>query len=152
MEVILLEKVRNLGGIGNKVRVKAGYARNFLFPKNKATFASAENLAKLEAMRAELEQTAAAVLNKAKERAQALDKMELEVAVKASEEGKLFGSVGIREIVIAIKKRGLEITKSEVSLPQGAIHQVGEYDVVLQLHTDVTATVKVKVVADVEKK
>jgi large subunit ribosomal protein L9 len=152
MEVILLEKIRNLGGIGDKVRVKAGYARNFLFPQNKAIFASTENLAKLESMRAELEKAAHEALAKAEERARALNNLELEVPVKASEEGKLFGSVGIREIVLAIKKRGIEVSKSEVSLPQGAIHQIGEYDIVLQLHTDVTATIKIKVVADVEKK
>ena len=152
MEVILKEKIRNLGGIGDKVRVKSGYARNFLFPQEKAILATAENVAKLEAARADLEKTAAEGLHKATERAKALDKLEVVIPAKVSEEGKLFGSIAIREIVIALKKMGFEVTKSEVSLPQGAIHQIGEYDITLLLHTDVTATIKVKIVAETEKR
>jgi len=149
MEVILKEKIRNLGGIGDKVRVRAGYARNFLFPKEKAILATAENMAKLAAARADLEKIAAESLHQAEERARVLDQLVVIIPAKVSEEGKLFGSVAIREIMLALKKLGHEVSKSEIALPQGAIHQIGEYDINLLLHTDVTVTIKVKIVPDV---
>jgi len=151
MEVILLEKIRNLGGIGNKVKVKAGYARNFLFSESKAIPATAANVAKLEATRADLEKAAAEVQKKAEERAKTLDKLEVVIPTKVSEEGKLFGSVATREIMLALKKIGFEVSKKEITLPQGPIHQIGEYDIALLLHSDVTATIKVKIIPDKEK-
>lgn len=151
MEVILLEKIRNLGGIGDKVKVKAGYARNFLFPQEKATLATAANVAKLESARAGLEKAAAEAFNQAEERARALNNLSVVIPAKVSEEGKLFGSVATREIILALKKLGFEVSKSEISLPQGPIHQIGEYDISLLLHTDVTVTIKLKIVADAEK-
>lgn len=146
MEIILLEKVKNLGGIGDKVKVKAGYWRNYLLPKGKAIMANVKNLAKLESMRAGLEAKAQKDLLQAQERAAKITALALVVPAKASEEGKLFGSVNVREIVLAAKQAGVELSKSEVSLPQGAIRQVGEYDVNVHLHTDVNAAIKIKVV------
>lgn len=148
MQVILLEKIRNLGNIGDQVKVRAGYARNFLIPKNKASAATKENLAEFEKQRAELEANALAILKAAQERAAKLAKLELQITVKVSEEGRLFGSVGMREIIAALKKLGHEIQRSELSMPHGALHEVGEHEVYLLLHSDVTVPVKVKVVAE----
>ncbi|MCK4608028.1 MAG: 50S ribosomal protein L9 [Gammaproteobacteria bacterium] len=147
MEVILLEKVHNLGDLGAKVKVKPGYARNFLLPKGKAAPATADNLAKFEQMRADLEKKAAGLLTAAKARAEILAKLVINVPMRASDEGKLFGSVGPREIVIAITALGHEVDKGEVILPEGPIHALGEVEINLHLHSDVNVPVKVSVVA-----
>lgn len=146
MEIILLEKVRNLGGIGDKVKVKAGYWRNYLLPKGKAIMATVKNLARLEGMRAELEARAQSSLAKSQERATKIAALVLTVPAKVSEEGKLFGSVNIREIALAATNAGVELHKNEISLPQGPIRHVGEHDVNVHLHSDVNLAIKVKVV------
>lgn len=147
MEVILLEKVRNLGEIGAKVSVKAGHARNYLVPYGKAVVATAANLIKFTQMRGELERKAAEALRIAEERAAKLAQAVITVAVKATEEGKLFGSVNTSSIAQAFKDAGFDVKRSEISMPQGAIRQIGESEVVLLLHTDVTIKVKINVVA-----
>lgn len=148
MEVILLEKIRNLGDIGDKINVKSGFGRNFLLPQGKAVAATAENVAKFEKMRAELESKAAEVLAAAKARAESLQELEIVIPMQASEEGKLFGSVGVREIVEAVKAAGGDLNKKEVMLPEGSIHQTGKYDVNLQLHTDVVVPIKINIIAE----
>lgn len=148
MEVILLEKVRNLGGIGEKVSVKAGHARNYLIPYGKAAAATKANLAKFEGMRAELEKNAAAALELAKERATKLETLTtITIPVKATEEGKLFGSVSTGIIAQALETAGFTVEKSEISMPLGSIRQLGEYEVTLLLHTDITVKIKVIIVA-----
>lgn len=147
MKIILLEKIKNLGGIGTAVSVKPGYARNFLIPKGKAVRATASNLARIETERAELEKKEHDTLAKAEARKEALAKLAMiTLPAKASEEGKLFGSIGTRDIAIALTKAGVEVNRSEVSLPQGVLRLIGEYEIALQLHTDVATTIKVKVV------
>ncbi len=147
MEVILLEKIANLGNLGDKVAVKAGYARNFLLPFGKATPATADNVAAFEARRAELEKIAAEKKAEAEARAAKLADLTVTVAANAGEEGKLFGSIGTRDIADAVTAAGVAIEKSEVRLPDGALRTVGEFDIDVQLHTDVDATVKLVVVA-----
>ncbi len=147
MEIILLEKVRNLGNLGDKVNVKSGYGRNFLIPQGKAVFATAGNTEKFELRRAELEQKAAASLDVAKERVEQLNTLSITVAANASDEGKLFGSVGVNEISVAATKAGHTIERSEINLPEGPFHQVGEYTVAIQVHSDAVAHIKVTVVA-----
>jgi large subunit ribosomal protein L9 len=148
MNVILLEKIRNLGELGDQVNVKAGYGRNFLIPKGMAVPATAENVAQLETRRAELEKAAADKLASAEGRKAALDNLEITILHQAGEEGKLFGSVGTIEIAHAITESGTEVAKSEVRLPEGPLRQVGDYEIDVQLHSDVVATVKVSVVAE----
>lgn len=148
MQVILLEKIRNLGNLGDKVKVRPGHGRNYLIPQGKATPASAQNIAKFETRRAELEKAAQANLATAKTRADKLANLSLEIAVKAGDEGKLFGSVGSRDIVNAITAKGVEIEKSEIELPNGVIRQTGEYEIFLQLHTDVRVAVKVNIIPE----
>lgn len=148
MNVILLEKVHNLGELGEQVNVKAGYGRNFLIPQGKAIPANAENVAQLEARRAELEKAAAEKLAAAETRKATLDNLEITISHQAGEEGKLFGSVGTIEIANAITDAGTEVVKSEVRLPEGALRQVGDYEIDLQLHSDVVATVKLSIVAE----
>ncbi len=150
MEVILLEKVDNVGALGDKVAVKSGYARNFLIPKGKAVFASAENVAKFEERRAELEKQEAEKLAAAEARKAQIEALEggVTIAHQAGEEGKLFGSVGTADIVAAVGEKGVEIAKSEVRMPEGVFREVGEYEVVLHLHTDVNVTLKVNVIAE----
>lgn len=148
MNVILLENVRNLGELGEQVSVKAGYGRNFLIPQGKAIPANEENVAQLEARRAELEKAAAEKLAAAEARKAALDNLEITISHQAGDEGKLFGSVGTIEIANAITETGTEVVKSEVRLPEGALRQVGDYEIDLQLHSDVVATVKLSVVAE----
>ncbi len=148
MEVILLEKVENLGGLGDKVKVRAGYARNFLIPKGKAKYATAENLAEFEARRAELEKAAADALSVAQARCEALEGKEVTITAKSGGEGKLFGSVGTVDIADALKAAGLEVEKREIRMPEGAIRQAGEYELIVHLHTDVNATIKVIVVGE----
>ncbi|UAW99143.1 50S ribosomal protein L9 [Halopseudomonas nanhaiensis] len=147
MEVILLEKIANLGNLGDKVAVKAGYARNFLLPFGKATPATAANVEAFEARRAELEKNAAERKAEADARAAQLAELSVTITANAGEEGKLFGSIGTRDIADAVTAAGVEVEKSEVRLPEGPLRNVGEYDIVLHLHTDVEATVKLVVVA-----
>ena len=149
MEIILLDKVANLGGLGDKVVVKSGYARNFLFPQGKAVPATKANIEKFEARRAELEAKLAANLTAAQARAEKLAALtDVTVASKAGDEGKLFGSVGTRDIADAVTAAGVEVSKAEVKLPNGALREVGEFDIDLQLHAEVTVTIKLVVVAE----
>ena len=148
MEVILLERVRNLGSLGEKVTVRGGYARNFLIPKGIAVRATDRNLQEFETRRAELEQKAADTLAKAQARATKLEVLEVTIAAHSGDEGKLFGSVGTRDIADAISAKGIEVCKSEVRLPLGALRYIGEYQIDIQLHSDVTQPVKIVVVAE----
>ena len=149
MEVILLEKVANLGGLGDKVNVKSGFARNYLLPQGKATAATAENIAEFEARRAELERVAAEKLNAAQARADKLNALEqVIIPANAGEEGKLFGSIGTQDIADAVNAAGVELNKSEVRLPTGTIRQTGEFEISLQLHSEVTTTINLVVVAE----
>ncbi|MAA64672.1 MAG: 50S ribosomal protein L9 [Alteromonadaceae bacterium] len=148
MEVILLEKVANLGSLGDKVKVKAGYGRNFLLPYGKAVPATGANIEEFEARRAELEKAAAEKLAAAEARAEALNGAAFNITSKAGDEGKLFGSIGVRDIADAVTAGGTEIEKSEVKMPEGPLRAIGEYDIELQLHSDVSVTIKVTVVAE----
>ncbi len=149
MEVILLEKVENLGNMGDKVKVKPGFGRNFLLPKGKAKLATAANLAEFEALRAELEAKAKAELDAATARADKVKELELTIPANAGEEGKLFGSIGTADIAKALTEAGVEVDRREVRLPAGgAIRELGEFTVGLHLHVDVDAEVKVNVVRD----
>jgi large subunit ribosomal protein L9 len=145
MEIILLQKVDNVGAIGDRVHVKSGYARNFLIPQGKATLATAENIAKFETRRAELEAKAAAELAEAQARAKKLEGLVLKIEMQSGAEGKLFGSVGTVDIAEAIGQRGIEVERSEVRLPNGPLRVVGEHEVELHLHTDVNVPLKVVV-------
>jgi len=147
MDVILLEKVGKLGDLGDKVSVKAGYGRNFLFPFGKAVPATKENLADFEARRAELEAAAAEKLTGAEGRAAKLNELAVSIEANAGDEGKLFGSIGTRDIADAISAAGVEVSKAEVRLPYGAIRELGEFEVDVQVHSDVTATIKLSIVA-----
>ncbi|MDI9246204.1 50S ribosomal protein L9 [Marinobacter sp. CHS3-4] len=148
MDVILLEKVANLGSLGDKVKVKAGYGRNFLLPYGKAVPATADNLKAFEERRAELEKAAAEKLAAAQARGEALNGASVTITSKAGEEGKLFGSIGVRDIADAITAAGTEVEKSEVRLPEGPLRVVGEYEIELQLHSDVSVTINLAVVAE----
>ncbi|MEE2729758.1 MAG: 50S ribosomal protein L9 [Pseudomonadota bacterium] len=149
MEVILLEKNRNLGDLGEKVKVRAGYGRNFLIPQGKAVPATEANVKHFEERRAELEKAAADKLSEAQARADKLVELgAVTVPAKSGDEGKLFGSVGTRDIADAITAAGIEVTKAEVLMPNGAIRSTGDYEIDLQVHSDVTATVKVSVVPE----
>lgn len=149
MEVILLENIGNLGVLGDKVVVKAGYGRNFLIPKGKAVPATEGNSAEFEARRAELEAAAATVLAQAQGRGEALEALDtLSIGANAGEEGKLFGSVGTRDIAEAITAAGVEVDKSEVRLPEGALRELGDFDIAIQVHGEVTATVAISVIAE----
>lgn len=149
MELILLQKVTNLGNLGDKVTVKPGYGRNFLVPQGKAVPATAANLAEFETRRAEYEAKAQSLLGEAEQRKASLgEDASVTIYANASTEGKLYGSVGPREIAEALTKRGTEVGKSEVVMGEGAIRQVGEYNVMLHLHADVEVPVKVIVEAE----
>jgi large subunit ribosomal protein L9 len=148
MEVILLEKVRNLGAIGDQVKVKSGFARNFLIPYGKAVSASAENRAKFEARRAEIEKAATAALAQAQGRAVKMSGVTVQVVRKIGEEGKLFGSVGIKDICDAMHEAGYEIAKSEVHLDRGPIKDVGDHEVAVSLHPEVNLKIIVSVVGE----
>jgi large subunit ribosomal protein L9 len=147
MEIILLEKVDNVGGIGDRVRVKSGYARNYLIPQGKATVATAENIAKFETRRAELEARAAAELAEAQGRAKKLEGLVLKIEMQAGAEGKLFGSVGTVDIAEEIAKRGVEVERSEIRLRDGPLRVVGEHHVDLHLHADVNVELTVVIEA-----
>jgi large subunit ribosomal protein L9 len=148
MEIILLQKVANLGNIGDRVKVKPGYGRNFLLPQGKATLATADNIAKFEARRTELEKSAREELSGAQARAAKLAGFKLTLTAKAGGEGKLFGSVGTSDIAEAVGKAGYDIERSEVRLPHGPIRQAGEHIVHLHLHTDITVDLPVVIVAE----
>ncbi len=148
MEVILLEKVGKLGTVGDKVRVKSGFGRNYLLPQGKAVAATNANLKEFEERRAELEKAAANKKESAEIRARELEDVKVTIVAKAGDEGKLFGSVGARDIADAITAAGVEVTKAEVKLPEGTLREVGEYDVDVQLHVDVTQVVKLIVEAE----
>jgi large subunit ribosomal protein L9 len=148
MNVILLERVQNLGDLGDQVNVKAGYGRNFLIPQGKAVSASKENVARFEERRAELEKAAAEKLAAAEARKTALEALEITIAQQAGDEGKLFGSVGTHDIAEAITAAGTEVSRAEVRLPEGSLRQVGDYEIDIDLHSDVTAAVKLSVVAE----
>ncbi len=150
MEVVLLENVRNLGPFGKTVKVSKGYGRNYLVPQGKALPATKENLAKFEARRMELEALAQSRLDTAQQRAAAFDGLVLTIAARAAEEGKLYGSVGVHEVLDAVKAAGHEILRQEIRLPAGPIHALGEYEVVFSFHTEVEKTVPVIVVSDKE--
>ncbi len=148
MEVILLENVRNLGLLGDKVDVKSGYARNFLLPLGHAVRATGDNLAIFEERRAELEEKAADALVTANQRVEAIAGISVSISARAGDEGKLFGSIGVREIAEAITAAGAEVTKKEVQLSDGALRTTGEHEIVLQLHPEVQTTLTLVVVED----
>lgn len=148
MEVILLEKVGKLGNLGDKVAVKSGYGRNYLIPYGKAVSATEQNLADFETRRAELEKAAAEAKASADSRSQGLEGKEIVITAKAGEEGKLFGSVGTKDIANAVSAAGNLVEKREVRMPEGPIRQVGMYDINIQLHTDVMVAVKIIVEAE----
>ena len=144
MDVILLDKTPN-GNVGDKISVKAGFARNYLIPFGKAVMATPANLAAFEARRSELEKKAQDKLEAAQKRAEALAQANITIKAMASDEGKLYGSVGTIEIVEALKEAGHEVEKREVVLPEGTIHEIGEFDVTLQLHADVSTAIHIEI-------
>ena len=148
MDVILLEKVENLGSLGDKVAVKPGYGRNYLIPSGKAAAATARNLVKFEERRAELEKVGAESLATAKARADALQNLAVVIASKAGEEGKLFGSVGTADISQAFTEAGVAVGKHELRLPNGPLRHIGEHEITVHLHTDVNVQVKVAIAAE----
>ena len=148
MEVILLQKVANLGNVGDRVKVRSGYGRNFLLPQGKATLATPDNIARFEARRAELERLAREHLSSASERAAAMKDFKLTVRAKAGTEGKLFGSIGTADIAEACTREGFKIERSEVRLPAGPLRTVGEHLVNLHLHADVDVPLHVTIVAE----
>lgn len=148
MEVILQEKIHNLGDLGDKVKVKPGFGRNYLIPQGKAVPATAENVAKFEARRAELEKAQAEQLAEARGRAEKINGLRLTIARKAAEEGKLYGSVAPGDVVEAAEAAGVEIGKHEIHMPEGPIRVVGEYELHVSLHADVECTINVEVVAE----
>ena len=148
MDIILLDKVGRLGAIGDKVTVKSGYARNFLLPQGKAVAATAKNIADFEERRAGLEATAAAKIAEATARAEKLAELTVTIAANAGDEGRLFGSIGTRDIADAITAAGVSVAKSEVRLPQGVLRETGAYEIDVQLHAEVTQAVKLNVIAE----
>jgi len=148
MNIILLEKVANLGDLGDKVSVKAGFGRNYLVPTGKAVLATPERIKEFEARRADLEKAAAERLVAAKKQAEAVEALSLSIPHQAGDEGKLFGSVGLPDIIKACADAGVEISKSVIKLSEGSIRQVGEFEIPVHLHTDVVATLKLAVVAE----
>jgi large subunit ribosomal protein L9 len=148
MDVILLQKVANLGNIGDRVKVKSGYGRNFLLPKGKATLATQENVAKFESRRAEIEKAAKVELDAAQARAKKLEGFTLTLTAKAGGEGKLFGSIGTTDIAEGVRKAGHDIERSEVRLPNGPIRQAGEHTVQVHLHTDLTIDLPVVIIGE----
>ncbi|OAV04602.1 50S ribosomal protein L9 [Moraxella catarrhalis] len=148
MQVILLQRVVNLGKLGETVDVKAGYGRNYLIPQGKALPATEANLAKFEARRAELEALEAEELSAANARAEALVDVNVIMRAKSGDEGKLFGSIGARDIADALTKSGLEVDRSEVKMPEGAFRQIGEYKVTIQLHHDISTDILVTILSE----
>ena len=150
MQVILLEKVRNLGELGESVTVANGYGRNFLLPQGKAVPATKDNTEKFEARRAELEKKAAEVLAAAEARAAQITELNLTIEAHSGDEGKLFGSIGTKDVADAASAAGVALEKHEVRMPNGALRHTGEFDVAIHLHTDVNATLKLVIVAGEE--
>lgn len=148
MEIILLEKVRNLGNLGDQVNVKSGYGRNFLLPQGKAVIANAANKAAFEARRAELEQHQMVALEQAKARAAKLDGLTVQITGKVGEEGKLFGSVGTADIAEAVAKQGFELDRSEIHLPTGPLKAVGDFEIPVSLHAEVNIKIIVSVIGE----
>ncbi len=148
MEVILLEDIANLGELGEKVTVKAGYGRNFLIPQKKAVPATKQNIVEFEERRAELQKLADEKLAKAKARAEEVNALDITIATKAGDEGKLFGSITVRDIVDACVAKGVEVEKHEVQMPDGPVRQLGEFVFAVQLHAEVVAELKVGVIAE----
>ena len=150
MEVILFEKIDRLGGIGDLVNVKAGFARNYLLPQGKAKVATDANKAEIESRRAEFEKMAADTLAAAEKRRDMVEAKPIEITAKSGTEGKLFGSIGNMDIAAAFVEAGIEIEKREVRLPDGPIRQAGEYEVTLHLHADINAVAKVTIIGEEE--
>ena len=148
MQVILLQKVANLGNIGDRVKVRSGFGRNFLLPQGKATLATPENVARFEARRAELERLAREHLSSASDRAEAMKDFKLTIHAKAGTEGKLFGSIGTSDIAEASTRAGFKVERSEVRLPEGPLRMIGEHSISLHLHADVDVPVQVTIVAE----
>lgn len=148
MDVILLQKVENLGNLGDRVKVKSGYGRNYLVPSGKAAPATPENIARFEAQRAELEQQAAHSLADAQARRETLGGMTVTLSAKAGNEGKLYGSIGTVDIAQAITVAGVAVHKHEVRLPTGPLRQTGNHEITLHLHTDVNAQVTISIVPE----
>ena len=148
MEVILLEKIANLGNLGDKVTIKSGYGRNYLVPQGKAVAATAKKIAEFEARRAELEKAAAEKLSAAQKLGNELSKLEIVITHKAGDEGRLFGSVGTHNIAEAITAAGIAIEKQQIRLPHGAIRHIGEYPVDINLHSDVIVTLAINIAAE----
>lgn len=148
MDVILLAKVENLGALGDKVSVRSGYARNYLIPQGKAKFATAENIAEFEARRAELEAEAQTLLAQAEARKAQLDGVVVSIAAKEAAEGKLFGSVGNIDVLAALTSMGHNVEKREIRMPDGAFRTTGEFQIELHIHTDVNASITVKIIPE----
>lgn len=148
MEIILLETIDRLGGLGDLVKVRAGFARNYLLPQGKAKLATAENIAEIEARRAELEKQQAEVLASAKTRAEQLEGLEVTITAKSGGEGKLFGSITNANITDAINEKGIAVEKSEIRMPEGPIRAAGEYDIDIHLHAEVNAAIKLTVIGE----
>ena len=148
MEVILLEKIANLGNLGDKVTIKSGYGRNFLVPQGKAVPATAKKIAEFEARRAELEKAAAEKLSAAQKLGNELSKLEIVITHKAGDEGRLFGSVGTHNIAEAITAAGIAVEKHQIRLPHGTIRHIGDYPIDINLHSDVIVTLSIKIAAE----
>ena len=148
MQVILKEKIRKLGGLGETVNVKPGFARNYLMPQDKAMRATKANLAAFESQRAHLEQLESEKLNAAQTIAVQLNGLSLVISAKAGEGGKLFGSIGTHDLADAIVAKGITVAKHQVRLPMGALRQVGEYEIAIHLHSDLESAIKVSIVAE----
>ncbi len=148
MEVILFEKIDRLGGIGDLVNVKAGFARNFLLPQGKAKVATDANKAEIESRRAEFEKLATETLSSAEKRREAIEILSIEITAKSGSEGKLFGSIGNVDIATAFTEAGVDVEKREVRLPDGPLRQAGEYEITLHLHAEVNALGKVIIIGD----
>ncbi|MDD1618910.1 MAG: large subunit ribosomal protein L9 [Methylococcaceae bacterium NSP1-1] len=148
MEVILLEKIANLGNLGDKVTIKSGYGRNYLVPQGKAVAATAKKIAEFEARRAELEKAAAEKLSAAQKLGNELSKLQIVITHKAGDEGRLFGSVGTHNIAEAITEAGIAVEKQQIRLPHGAIRHIGEFPIDINLHSDVIVTLTIKIAAE----
>lgn len=147
MEVILLKKVKNLGNLGDKVTVKSGYGRNYLIPQDIAVFATENNINKFNERRAELEKKAQQDLSVAEQRASKLNDTALVINAMASDEGKLYGSIGVNEIKDALVEKGLEVSKREIVMPDGPIHSIGNFIVQIHVHSDVIANLQLEIVS-----
>ncbi len=147
MQVILLEKVRNLGSLGDKVDVKSGYGRNYLIPQNKAVFATEDNIARFEQRRAELEKKEQQSLAAAEQRAAKINDTSITISAMASDEGKLYGSITANEIKDALNEKSIEVSKREIVMPEGPLHSIGDYTVEIHVHSDVIAVLQVQIIS-----